>query len=162
MEYFLKKVYFVLTKGNVFTIVCVLFLLQKLKFLLWSAFDQLWQVILFETFLRISKSFIYTIKLSPHLAQMKLVTLQGRWSALGHSFSRLVLYVVAKCYPWLALWVKVYVELRVLIDIGMLDRLTVPFKSCFDRNSHNNTPMSIGQSVRPKHVPMPNTSHVWV
>lgn len=117
---------------------------------------------IFDTFLRISKSFVYTIKLSPHLAQMKLDTLQGRLSALERNFTWLVLDVVAKCYPWLALWVKVYVELRVLVDIGMLDRLTVPFTSCFDSNFHNNTSMSIGQSVRPKCIPMPNISHVWV
>lgn len=36
---FEKSLFCAYTKGNTFTIVCVLFLLWKLKFLLWSALD---------------------------------------------------------------------------------------------------------------------------
>lgn len=47
---FEKKLILSFSKGNALALVCVSFLLQKLQFLLWSAFVQSWQVLLLRSF----------------------------------------------------------------------------------------------------------------
>ena len=158
MEYFLKRVYFVLAKGNAFTIVCASFLFVEIEISSVISIRLAMAYPAFKTILRISKLFVSVSLLfilqGRHLTQFRCnlsATTQGRWSALGdsvnqagalHGSKAVKMQMKGKGTETQGCWINLWLFLsHILLGISTTTR------SC--------------TQVRPERIPVPIRSHVW-